>query len=191
MKVLASRGVSGLDCIKGRIKQFKFPPTADNEPATLEVKWVPSKTRSGPNFSQWVLTRLHTRYDDKTLSEDLVFVEGSPVRGGRGAGGINQETPGAVESSPVNQFQGRYIIRHYWEKEVTCESPQWGRWGGNPKGNGAKPKAIAGERVIGRSDTAIDMSKSVRSALPLLGFEGKSRPPQRHSPQSTRPKQQK
>ena len=35
------------------------------------------------NFSPWVLTRLHTRYDRTTLSEDLLFREAKPVVGGR------------------------------------------------------------------------------------------------------------
>jgi len=32
---------------------------------------------------QLVLTRLHTRYDKATLSEDLIFREASPMIGGR------------------------------------------------------------------------------------------------------------
>ncbi|MCA9526146.1 MAG: DUF2330 domain-containing protein, partial [Myxococcales bacterium] len=89
--------------------------------------------RSQPFFGQassWVLTRLHTRYDQKTLSEDLVFVPAGPVTGGRGSEGISQEQPGAVEPASVNNFQGRYIIRHYWGGEVKCDAPVWGRWGG-------------------------------------------------------------
>ena len=61
----------------------------------------------------YVLTRLHTRYDQKTLSDDLIFREAPPVVGGRadGAGGLGDQ--GAqVEKSGTNNFQGRYIIRH-------------------------------------------------------------------------------
>ena len=35
------------------------------------------------NFASWVLTRLHTRYDRSSLSEDLLFREAKPVAGGR------------------------------------------------------------------------------------------------------------
>ena len=62
----------------------------------------------------YVLTRLHTRYDQKTLSDDLIFREAPPVVGGRanGEGGLGDQ--GAqIEKNGVSNFQGRYIIRHY------------------------------------------------------------------------------
>src|SRR5262249_25023839 len=65
------------------------------------------------SFAGWVLTRLHTRYDKVTLSEDLIFREGKPMIGGRANWDGQSEDAGAQESS-MNNFQGRYIIRHYW-----------------------------------------------------------------------------
>ena len=81
----------------------------------------------------YVLTRLHTRYDQKTLSDDLIFREAPPVVGGRAnsQGGLGDQ--GAqVEKAGVNNFQGRYIIRHYWEGKVACKAPNYGVWGGPP-----------------------------------------------------------
>ena len=41
---------------------------------------------------QWVLTRLHTRYDKNTLKEDLIFRSGKPMVGGRAnSDGTNRE----------------------------------------------------------------------------------------------------
>lgn len=129
------------------------------------------------NFSSWVLTRLHTRYSKETLSEDLVFVPAKPVRGGRGQGGINQEAPGGVEESSVNNFQGRYIIRHYWDGPVKCENPQFGRWGGPPQGGRTPPAMAAGDLgTVERKPVAL--KKVVRSALPQLGLPGKAPPHQ-------------
>ena len=122
------------------------------------------------NFSRWVLTRLHTRYSADTLSEDLVFTPARPVRGGRGAGGINQEQPGAVELSDVNQFQGRYIIRHYWQGEVSCDQPRYGVWGG-PE---SKTQAPSGLGRAKKSATALN--DMVRSSLPRLKIKGKTEP---------------
>ena len=62
----------------------------------------------------YVLTRLHTRYDQKVLSDDLIFREAPPVQGGRANfdGGLGDQ--GAkVEKTGSNNFQGRYIIRHW------------------------------------------------------------------------------
>jgi len=184
-KIVESKKMKGAECIKRQVRRLRFPHVAGKEgPLTILAAWKirPSSRRRPPNFSKWVLTRLHTRYDADTLDEDLVFVEAGPVRGGRGAGGINQEMPGAVETSRVNQFQGRYIIRHYWEGEVACKSPAWGQWGGSVTGpnggggGGTKKKAIAGKRTIERSGPPMSLPTFVRSSLPLLGLKGKDRP---------------
>jgi hypothetical protein len=82
----------------------------------------------GGEGGQWVVTRLHTRYDRQTLSDDLVFRAAQPIMGGRE--GVQSTAP-----SPVNNFQARYIIRHYWTGKVACQNPTWNRWGdrgGNP-----------------------------------------------------------
>jgi hypothetical protein len=121
------------------------------------------------NFSRWVLTRLHTRYDKKTLDEDLIFVPAKPVVGGRGSAGLSREKPGAVEAASVNNFQGRYIIRHYWAGKVTCENPAWGQWGGPPEG-GKKTQAARDLANVKRD--GISLPKLVKSALPQLQIPG-------------------
>jgi hypothetical protein len=125
------------------------------------------------NFSSWVLTRMHTRYSKETLSEDLVFVEASPVRGGRGSAGASLEAPGGVETASVNTFQGRYIIRHYWEGPVKCESPVYGRWGGPPSGG---QKTQAATKLAAAKRGGVALKKIVRSNLPQLALPGKAAP---------------
>jgi hypothetical protein len=123
-------------------------------------------------FSSWVLTRLHTRYSKETLSEDLVFRPTHGVTGGRGSNGISIEKPGRVKRSSSNQFQGRYIIRHYWQEEVSCKKPRYGRWGGPP--NGSTKKVSAGN--IGRAKASdVALSTVVRSSLKSLKLKGKKR----------------
>jgi len=125
------------------------------------------------NFSSWVLTRMHTRYSKDTLSEDLVFVEAGPVRGGRGSAGASLEQPGSVEPARVNNFQGRYIIRHYWEGPVKCENPVYGRWGGPPKGS---QDTQAATNLAGAKRGGVKLNDSVRSNLPQLAIPGKASP---------------
>ncbi|MEM1348818.1 MAG: DUF2330 domain-containing protein [Myxococcota bacterium] len=89
-----------------------------------------------PAMSTWVLTRLHARYTADQLKEDLVFKEASPIVGGRGTPSgfpAKMEQDGAKEAS-FNNFQGRYIVLHPWEKDMTCKDPQRGRWGEPPPG---------------------------------------------------------
>ena len=113
------------------------------ELVTLGADALPSYAQMfGPNkrvdeSAQWsipaefVLTRLHARYDASSLGEDLVFEAAPAIVGGRefmqNDGKLEQ---GAVEEpNGWNNFQARYIIRHRWEGKVECESPQYGIWG--------------------------------------------------------------
>ena len=84
------------------------------------------------------LTRLHYRYSASTLGQDLVFRQAIPASGGRGipdtSGRLTEQ--GAVESAG-NQFQGRYVILHPWEGELSCEQPRRGVWGGPGPGGSA------------------------------------------------------
>ncbi len=145
-------------------------------------KVPPSRPRPGQrmqpffgSFSSWVLTRLHTRYDKATLSEDLVFVPAEPVRGGRGSAGASLEPPGGVEKSGANNFQGRYIIRHYWAGEVKCDNPRYGRWGGPPNNRKGQQVKAAGDLGTAKREN-VALEAVVRSALPQLGLPGKPAP---------------
>ena len=127
----------------------------------------------------WVLTRLHTRYSKETLSEDLIFREAKPVIGGRANwNGTSGDAGASVTPGGDNNFQGRYIIRHYWDKAVACKDPQYDRWGGppgDPSGNN-QPTAAKGLATAPRGQ--ISLAKEVRSPVPLLGIPGRA-PPRR------------
>jgi len=91
--------------------------------------------------SPWgmVLTRLHARYDQSDLGEDLVFRKAEPIAGGREfLSKDDQLEEGSVKASQ-NNFQGRYAIRHPWKGPIACENPIRGRWGGPPDGGQPRP----------------------------------------------------
>ena len=123
-------------------------------------------------FSSWVLTRLHTRYSKESLSEDLVFRPTYAVAGGRGSGGISTEKPGEVKRASSNQFQGRYIIRHYWQGKVECANPRYGRWGGPPNGS---TKRVSAGKIARAKASEVALSRVVRSPLKQLKLKGKKR----------------
>ncbi|MFT5358963.1 MAG: hypothetical protein ACI9KE_006204 [Polyangiales bacterium] len=116
----------------------------------------------GGPLNSFVITRLHTRYSRDTLDEDLVFRQASAIAGGREhiAAGGELET-GSV-SSGVNNFQGRYAIRHEWTGPIACDEPVRGRWGGPPSGIGD----IAANRT-GRPEPARDLAYAPRGAMQL------------------------
>ncbi|MCA9684793.1 MAG: DUF2330 domain-containing protein, partial [Myxococcales bacterium] len=86
---------------------------------------------------EFTLTRLHARYDKASLGEDLVFQEAPAIVGGREflqENGVLERSSRPAEYGEDN-FQARYIIRHYWDGAVTCANPRFGVWGGPPSGN--------------------------------------------------------
>jgi hypothetical protein len=161
------------------------PPLQASDLATLGEDTMKGAQRDQPqggprgyygNFASWVLTRLHTRYSRETLSEDLVFREAGPVVGGR-ANWDGQSMDAGAQPAGENNFQGRYIIRHYWTGRVACDHPQYGRWGGPPDGNRPEPQAAKDLALAPRGTIALP--KVVRSPVPSLGIAG-SPPPRRH-----------
>jgi hypothetical protein len=167
----------GLDVLEGIGAAPEAPapiaPGTTKPGVTGRVAVVPPPRRFRGSPPSWVLTRLHTRYSPETLSEDLIFREAGPVVGGRGVGIDEDKT--ATGSSGPNNFQARYIIRHYWTKPVACETPHLGIWGGPVDGsNSASPAKGLATAPRGK----VSLAKEVRSSVPLLGLEGQA-PPRR------------
>jgi hypothetical protein len=153
------------------------PPLTAGDLATLGLDVLePGSRASNPYGASWVLTRLHTRYSKETLSEDLLFREAKPVTGGRANwNGTNGDAGAQVTEGGVNNFQGRYIIRHYWTGAVACENPQYDQWGGPPDGRG--PLAAKGLASAERGKVAL--TQVVQSPVPLLAIPGKAPPHRR------------
>ncbi|HMF42849.1 MAG TPA: DUF2330 domain-containing protein [Polyangia bacterium] len=168
------------------------PPLSANDLATLGLDVLegigvaappPSgkRGRGGPpgmffggGGPSWVLTRLHTRYSKETLSEDLIFREAKPAMGGRANwNGTNGDEGATVTEGGVNNFQGRYIIRHYWDKPVACKNPQFEQWGGAPGNPDARPTPTAAKGLASAPRGKVVLTAEVRSPVPLLGIAGK------------------
>jgi len=149
-------------------------PTPPLDPADLVTLGAEAK-KINP-YASWVLTRLHTRYAKETLSEDLVFREAKAVTGGRANWNGTSGDAGAAVTGGVNNFQGRYIIRHYWTGAVQCAQPRYDTWGGPAGGGSPAPTAARGLAMAPRG--ALQLKKVVRSPVPTLGIPG-TPPPRR------------
>jgi hypothetical protein len=148
----------------------------------------------------WVLTRLHTRYDKSTLSEDLIFRAAKPMIGGTANPDGTSADQGATASKDgENRFQGRYIIRHYWEGQVACDNPRYGIWTGPPANPAAYRTSPGVPQGGGAPQTAGDLAnaqrgkfelaKVVKSPVPALGLKGGgTRPPLRKGEQPQFPR---
>ncbi len=84
-------------------------PLSTEELRKLGVYWVgqqqqPGRMPATKNLAQDVfVTRLHVRYDSKHFPEDLVF----------------------QETGDRQNFQGRYVIRHPFQGEATCDISEY------------------------------------------------------------------
>jgi hypothetical protein len=102
-------------------------PTPAPAPATTRRRPI------GRNFYGFVLTRLHARYGKDGAPSDLVFRAAPPIAGGRELrAGLDAPYEHGAQPAPINNFQGRYAIRHAWTGAIACEKPIRGRWGGPP-----------------------------------------------------------
>ncbi len=77
----------------------------------------------------------------------------------------------------VNNFQGRYIIRHYWNGPVACKDPHYDQWGGPPGNPRGDPTPTAAKGLATAPRGKVVLTAEVRSPVPLLGIAGK--PPHR------------
>jgi hypothetical protein len=154
--------------------------------ALLDMKKEPDKYDPKAfrvkNAKDMILTRLHTRYDASTLTEDLVFRAAGPVVGGRESWIPRAPIESGATPSDFNGFQARYVIRHLWEGPITCSDPYFGEWGGPPDGH--KTKAAAATNLAGAPRT-VRYQQYAASRIEELGFSGRragiyerrSRPP--------------
>jgi uncharacterized protein (TIGR03382 family) len=125
--------------------------------------------------SEFTLTRLHARYDKSSLGEDLVFTEAPPIVGGREF----LQSDGVLErgSQPAgyggDNFQARYIIRHYWDGPVNCANPVFGRWGGPPSTEPNPNAGLAVARDLAFVDRSAKLDQFVTAAAHTeLGLDG-------------------
>ena len=123
----------------------------------------------------FVLTRLHARYG-KDLKDDLVFKAAPPIVGGREM----MQTGGKLEErarpDSVNNFQARYVIRHWWTGRIDCPKPRRGVWGGPPRGGGiARPIAATNLAFARRGKLALP--KLVVKDIPEIGVRAYRKKP--------------
>jgi hypothetical protein len=130
-----------------------------------------------------VLTRLHARYTKSSLGDDLVFKAAGPIQGGRE---VRASSPGGAlehgaNPGAINNFQGRYAVRHPWTGPVACDKPRYGIWGGPPGGGTAPTQAAQNLAFAPRGK--VKLANYIRSAVPELDLRASADAlPRRGSP---------
>ena len=151
-------------------------PTLDpNDLTTLGVDVLPGDVWG------FVLTRLHYRYGSDGLDEDLVFRAAPPIVGGRGTpdqqGEMQEQS--AAQAGGANNFQGRYVILHWWDGPLQCDEPVRGRWGGPPAAAGPRePMAAPNLRLQGQAPPAApELAALVAEDVSAIGLVARNQTP--------------
>jgi hypothetical protein len=159
------------------------PPLQPNDVATLGADTL-AKPDDAPRpawgaYRGFVVTRLHARYSKDQLAEDLVFKAAEPITGGRevfaqqGASREPKLETGATKAS-VNNFQGRYAIRHPWTGPVTCASPKRGRWGGPPAGQAGGRGATPARDLAFAPRGGVQLASLVKHDVPEIRLKAQA-----------------
>lgn len=121
------------------------------------------------NPGRMVITRLHARYSSADLADDLVFKAAPPIAGGREVRDAKGKLEEGSVPGGVNNFQGRYAIRHEWDGPIECKEPVRGRWGGPPAGKSGGGIQAAQDLAFAPRG-AIQLTSVIASPVPELGL---------------------
>ena len=123
---------------------------------------------------KYVVSRLHYRYDDKTLPKDPEFGPASgAVEGGVAQPkGIKGEASIEVVPASQNKFQVRYNNFHPWVPVIQCPNPERYRWGKAPRDYRGLRKTWIAEDLTRKSRTQIKPAAVLKTPIPSLGLTG-------------------
>jgi len=149
----------------------------------------PGRSRGG-FIGGFVLTRLHARYGKDGIREDLVFKAAPPIAGGREWRGPDGKLEERAAPYTMNNFQGRYAIRHEWTGPIACANPVRGVWGGPPAGqqiaaDAGQPRPALDLAFVPRGKA--QLAQIVRQDVPEIGLviDPKAAPPATDAPPAT------
>ncbi len=154
-------------------------PLSPQDFATLGADVLPTKVEEDDKWKperQFVLTRLHARYDKTSLAEDLVFRAAKPIVGGREFLSDGKALEQGARAAAFNNFQARYAIRYAWQGSVQCKSPVYGRWGGPWAGVAAGGSKTASDTAfVARDPAKVDaLAESPIAELAVKGVKPKA-----------------
>jgi MYXO-CTERM domain-containing protein len=121
----------------------------------------------------YVVSRMHHRYDAKTLPNDVELAPASHVTGGVGIPkGVEHTLPLDVEKTKRSKLQTRYVNYHPNKAVIKCENPKNGRWGKPPRTYRGLRKIWVAEDLAHKNRTSISPAKMVKTPIPALGLAG-------------------
>jgi MYXO-CTERM domain-containing protein len=153
-------------------KELKPKERKEKEKAFEEDRTKVAEVKALVARNKFILSRLHYRYDDKTLSRDPKFAPAAnAVEGGIALPkGEKREATLEVKGAQENRLQTRYNNFHNWKPVIKCQGPDRFRWGKSPPDYRGLRKVWIAEDLTRKSRTQIKPVKMVKTPLPELGL---------------------
>ncbi|HEX2670113.1 MAG TPA: DUF2330 domain-containing protein [Polyangiaceae bacterium] len=128
---------------------------------------------------KYILSRVHYRYDDKSLPNDPQFGPASGAVEGGVAQPKGQKAEASTEVVPAsaNKYQVRYNNFHPWVPVIQCPTPDRYRWGKAPRDYRGLRKTWIAEDLTRKSRTQIKPAAVLKTPVPSLGLKGASPAP--------------
>ena len=128
---------------------------------------------------KYIVSRMHYRYDDKSLPNDPQFGPASGAVEGGVAQPKGQKAEASLDVVPAseNKFQVRYNNFHPWVPVIQCPNPERYRWGKAPRDYRGLRKTWIAEDLTRKSRTQIKPAAVLKTPIPSLGLTGSAAPP--------------
>jgi hypothetical protein len=177
----------GVDVVEGDVPKAernpKPGPPTEEEKAQLKAADKPTRKRLEEqrrevvrrrgvlDRNSFVVTRLHHRYDEKSLTQDIELAPAASIEGGLGAPeGADGVLSGSVTPAAENRLQIRYAAMHPSKKVIACENPTRYRWGKAPPDyRGLRKTWTARDTAYKKRDKFV-LADVIQSSVPVLGI---------------------
>lgn len=128
---------------------------------------------------EYILSRLHYRYDKSQLPQDPEWGPGASVQGGVALPeGTEGQADTAVGVSETNQYQTRFNHLHPSISQVECENPVRSRWGKAPSTYRGLRKIWVAEDLARKNRKQIQLEEVVKTTISDLGIAAKAPEPE-------------
>lgn len=160
--------------LEANLEVLKTPAEKKEAKETWEADRKELAARKGLiERNQYILSRLHYRYDEKGMPKDIELGEGAPIAGGNA---LPQGEHGSADTTVTpggkNEFQTRFNGLFPNIKVVNCDNPKPHRWGKAPREYRGLNKIWVAEDLSRRDRKRIDPDKAVVTPIPDLGIVG-------------------
>ena len=120
---------------------------------------------------KYVLSRVHHRYNKKTLPKDVELATAPHVTGGADVPkGPEGTIPTKVRPAKMSRLQVRFNTLHKWQSPIECEKAERWRWGKEWRHIRIWNRVFVADDLARRRRDGLKPEQVVLSAVPALGL---------------------